>query len=182
MKCKNFLLCKKYTRNKLCKDCLFYFNKRLQFKQFKPDADLYRCPICMEDNLPNVKFIKLKKCSHHVCFDCMKNIYFSKPVKKIPKNPCKRLSNQWNLFMSLDHSINLKDLLLNDLYKMQFYNKRYVKYFINLNKEIVPSIFKDSIFKLIKYEYNKYKYLSNLKESQYAKIKFIENCAYCQNQ
>ena len=97
IKCCNITLCKQFVNKRIndlyCKDCLFYFNYKLEFlynNVLDDNRDKPTCPICLLDD--KILYIKQKNCSHFTCVECIYDIYFNKDFfKKMPINPVVKL-------------------------------------------------------------------------------------------
>ncbi len=181
-KCANYVVCSNFNRfkSKFCLDCEYYFNRKLIIKKFKTTDDDYNCPICLSSKDDTI-FIKQLKCQHSVCIDCIKNIYFNPDqYKNIPINPCAKIKKSWDLFITSNHSICLKSMLLDTLYHFH-YDESLITEFIKYNSHTIPSLFIKDFRKLIKFETDRFKFIKNIKNRQYDKIKHFVKCPYCRN-
>lgn len=188
IKCCNFTLCKqfvnKYINRLYCKDCLFYFNYKLEFlynnisdeNRIKPS-----CPICLLDD--KILYIKQKNCSHFTCVECMYDIYFNKDFfKQMPINPVVKLKKSWNLFIYSPKSIRIKKKFLNPfILTLYDFNYELFDELVEKYKHLIPSIFERNFEELIKYQLKKNKYIFDCKKSQSEKIQLITKCPFCRS-
>ena len=188
IKCSNITLCKQFVNrriNKLyCKDCLFYFNYKLEFlynnvldeNRIKPT-----CPICLLDD--KSLYIKQKNCSHFTCIECIYDIYFNKDFfKKMPINPVTKLKKSWDLFIYNNKSIRIKNKFLNPfIFSLNNFNYELFNEMVEKYKHIIPNIFKRNFEELIRFQLKKNIYIFNYKKTQSKKIQLIEKCPFCRN-
>ena len=135
-KCQNYLVCNHFVNksinNLYCKDCLFYFNYTLIFKENKKvnilssiinkliTSSLLICPICLGS--PKL-FIKQKSCDHYICSGCIYNIYFDKTyIKNMPINPVYTLKKSWDLYIYSNQSYKFRTKIINTTAPMMEYS------------------------------------------------------------
>jgi hypothetical protein len=186
IKCSNITLCKQFVNkriNKLyCKDCLFYFNYKLEFlynnilyeDRIKPS-----CPICLLDD--KILYIKQKICNHFTCIECFYDIYFNKNfLRNMPINPVFELKNSWNLFIYSSKAIRIKKKFLNNfMFTLHDFNYELFDEMVEKYKHIIPNLFKRNFEELIKFQLKKNKYIFDYKKTQSEKIQLIEKCPFC---
>lgn len=186
IKCSNITLCKQFVNkriNKLyCKDCLFYFNYKLEFlynnilyeDRIKPS-----CPICLLDD--KILYIKQKNCNHFTCIECFYDIYFNKNfLRNMPINPVFELKNSWNLFIYSSKAIRIKKKFLNNfMFTLHDFNYELFDEMVEKYKHIIPNLFKRNFEELIKFQLKKNKYIFDYKKTQSEKIQLIEKCPFC---
>lgn len=179
-KCSNYLLCNQFVNknvnNNFCKDCLFYFNYKMIFKI--NNKDNLTCPICL---CSPTLFIKQKNCNHHICIECVHNVYFDKSfVRNMPHNPIKNLKKSWDLYIYSNQATIFKKHFIN-IYSNGIYNDhRYINS-IEKYKFLIPSIFRKNIKSLIQFQLEKNNYVCEYKTNQYDKIKMLKICPYCRS-
>jgi hypothetical protein len=186
IKCSNITLCKQFVNkriNKLyCKDCLFYFNYKLEFlynnilyeDRIKPS-----CPICLLDD--KILYIKQKTCNHFTCIECFYDIYFNKNfLRNMPINPVFELKKSWNLFIYSPKAIRIKKKFLNNfMFTLHDFNYELFDEMVEKYKHIIPNLFKRNFEELIKFQLKKNKYIFDYKKTQSEKIQLIEKCPFC---
>jgi hypothetical protein len=186
IKCSNITLCKQFVNkriNKLyCKDCLFYFNYKLEFlynnilyeDRIKPS-----CPICLLDD--KILYIKQKICNHFTCIECFYDIYFNKNfLRNMPINPVFELKKSWNLFIYSSKAIRIKKKFLNNfMFTLHDFNYELFDEMVEKYKHIIPNLFKRNFEELIKFQLKKNKYIFDYKKTQSEKIQLIEKCPFC---
>jgi len=186
IKCSNITLCKQFVNkriNKLyCKDCLFYFNYKLEFlynnilyeDRIKPS-----CPICLLDD--KILYIKQKNCNHFTCIECFYDIYFNKIfLRNMPINPVFELKKSWNLFIYSSKAIRIKKKFLNNfMFTLDDFNYELFDEMVEKYKHIIPNLFKRNFEELIKFQLKKNKYIFDYKKTQSEKIQLIEKCPFC---
>jgi hypothetical protein len=186
IKCSNITLCKQFVNkriNKLyCKDCLFYFNYKLEFlynnilyeDRIKPS-----CPICLLDD--KILYIKQKICNHFTCIECFYDIYFNKNfLRNMPINPVFELKKSWNLFIYSSKAIRIKKKFLNNfMFTLHDFNYELFDEMVEKYKHIIPNLFKRNFEALIKFQLKKNKYIFDYKKTQSEKIQLIEKCPFC---
>lgn len=186
IKCSNITLCKQFVNkriNKLyCKDCLFYFNYKLEFlynnilyeDRIKPS-----CPICLLDD--KILYIKQKNCNHFTCIECFYDIYFNKNfLRNMPINPVFELKKSWNLFIYSSKAIRIKKKFLNNfMFTLHDFNYELFDEMVEKYKHIIPNLFKRNFEELIKFQLKKNKYIFDYKKTQSEKIQLIEKCPFC---
>ncbi len=187
-KCSNVALCAQFINNNIsdlyCKDCLFYFNYTIDFLYNNindKNRNIPTCPICLSDEKP--LYIKQKKCTHHTCIDCFRDIYFNKDFfKKMPINPVFKLKNSWNLFIYNTKSTHIKNKFINTfLFSLNDFNYELYDYLVDKYNHIIPAIFKRNFEELVKFQIKKNNYIQEYKKSQSNKIRLIQNCPFCRN-
>lgn len=179
-KCVNNLLCNQFVNktvsNSFCKDCLFYFNYRMIFKNNKKENLI--CPICLYS--PDL-FIKQKNCNHHICSNCIYDVYFDKSfIRNMPHNPVKFLKKSWDLFIYSNQAAIFKKHMIDNYANYTFNENRY-KNAIERYNFLIPSIFKKNIKMLIQFQLIKNSYIYEYKITQYDKIKMLKICPYCRS-
>jgi hypothetical protein len=182
-KCQNYLVCNQFINKQInnfyCKDCLFYFNYNLSFKQNIPKSkkmELLICPICLES--PKL-FIKQKSCEHYICADCIYNIYFDKSyIRKMPLNPVYAFKKTWDLYIYSNQSYKFRTKIINEFTNYEFEDKLY-NTLIQSYKYFIPNVFKKDLKELIDYQLKKNKFITEYKDLQYKKINAIKKCPYC---
>lgn len=188
IKCCNITLCKQFVNKRIndlyCKDCLFYFNYKLEFMYnniLDDNRDKPTCPICLLDD--KLLYIKQKNCSHFTCIECIYDIYFNKEFfKKMPINPVVTLKKSWNLFIYSPKAIRIKKKFLNHfIFTLHDFNYDLFDEFVERYKHIIPNIFKRNFEELIRYQLKKNKYIFDYKKEQSKKIQIIEKCPFCRS-
>ena len=179
-KCSNYLLCSQFINKAInrhyCKDCLFYFNYRMIFKNNAMES--LTCPLCLYS--PSL-FVKQKNCTHYICTGCVYDIYFDKSyVKNMPKNPVHFLKRSWDLFIYSHQAYKFKRHII-DMFRNSDFNENDYRYDIIKYNFLVPIIFKKNIKSLIQYQLSKNKYISDYKDTQYNKIHMLKKCPYCRS-
>lgn len=191
-KCQNYLVCNHFVNksinNLYCKDCLFYFNYTLIFKENKKvkvlssiinkliSSSLLICPICLGS--PKL-FIKQKSCDHYICSGCIYNIYFDKTyIKNMPINPVYTLKKSWDLYIYSNQSYKFRTKIINEFENYEFDDRLYNS-LTQSYKYFIPSLFKHKLKELIIYQLQKNKYITEYKDLQYKKISAIKKCPYC---
>ena len=188
LKCTNITLCKQFVNkniNKLyCKDCLFYFNYKIEFLYnniLDKNRTIPSCPICLLDD--KILYIKQKNCSHFTCIDCFYDIYFNKKfLINMPINPVFKLKKSWDLFIYSSKAIRVKKKFLNHfIFRLDDFDYKLFYEFVEKYKHLIPNLFKRNFEELIKFQLKKNKYIFDYKKTQSEKIQLIEKCPFCRN-
>lgn len=188
--CINFNLCKQTIFKSeaiYCKYCFLFIQKEL--KLVNNNSANNTCPICLSNNIDD-NVVKLFKCDHTICYECLFNIYWKVDnIDDIIIFPIPNIKKKWKEFMNTPLSRKLKCFVIYKLVKelnnnnsnnddLDF-NSLYNILIPKINIKQIPIHFIPNLKELVFYEMKFHNHLTTTSYNKHIKRESIKICPYC---